>query len=114
MSTWAVRVNSGIVAFASSIRRAIVLCVLVGLRLCTSTSPVSRLACRWWRAQQSELGAASARSTPQVELGNASPSVVTLYAIVNEFGLSLDELFFQTRGPWPPNNGETESRRLTV
>lgn len=29
----------------------------------------------------------------QVELGKASPSVGTLYAIVNELGLSLDELF---------------------
>jgi transcriptional regulator with XRE-family HTH domain/quercetin dioxygenase-like cupin family protein len=31
----------------------------------------------------------------QVELGKASPSVGTLYAIVNELGVSLDELFFQ-------------------
>jgi mannose-6-phosphate isomerase-like protein (cupin superfamily) len=34
----------------------------------------------------------------QVELGKASPSVGTLYAIVNELGLSLDELFFQSPG----------------
>lgn len=37
----------------------------------------------------------SASLISQVELGKASPSVGTLYAIVNELGLSLDELFFQ-------------------
>jgi len=36
----------------------------------------------------------SASLISQVELGKASPSVGTLYAIVNELGLSLDELFF--------------------
>lgn len=36
----------------------------------------------------------SASLVSQVELGKASPSVGTLYAIVNELGLSLDELFF--------------------
>lgn len=45
----------------------------------------------------------SASLISQVELGRASPSVGTLYAIVNELGLSLDELFFQQshgeRGP---------------
>jgi transcriptional regulator with XRE-family HTH domain/quercetin dioxygenase-like cupin family protein len=45
----------------------------------------------------------SASLISQVELGKASPSVGTLYAIVNELGLSLDELFFQQpdgrRGP---------------
>lgn len=45
----------------------------------------------------------SASLISQVELGKASPSVGTLYAIVNELGLSLDELFFQEpygrRGP---------------
>ena len=34
----------------------------------------------------------SASLISQVELGKASPSVGTLYAIVNELGLSLDEL----------------------
>jgi transcriptional regulator with XRE-family HTH domain len=37
----------------------------------------------------------SASLISQVELGKASPSVGTLYAIVNELGLSLDELFFK-------------------
>ena len=37
----------------------------------------------------------SASLISQVELGKASPSVGTLYAIVNELGISLDELFFQ-------------------
>ncbi len=37
----------------------------------------------------------SASLISQVELGKASPSVGTLYAIVNELSLSLDELFFQ-------------------
>jgi transcriptional regulator with XRE-family HTH domain/quercetin dioxygenase-like cupin family protein len=37
----------------------------------------------------------SASLISQVELGKASPSVGTLYAIVNELGLSLDQLFFQ-------------------
>jgi transcriptional regulator with XRE-family HTH domain len=37
----------------------------------------------------------SASLISQVELGKASPSVGTLYAIVNELGISLDELFFE-------------------
>ena len=37
----------------------------------------------------------SASLVSQVELGKASPSVGTLYAIVNELGMSLDELFFE-------------------
>ena len=42
----------------------------------------------------------SASLISQVELGKASPSVGTLYAIVNELGLSLDELFFrQSQSP---------------
>ncbi len=45
----------------------------------------------------------SASLVSQVELGKASPSVGTLYAIVSELGLSLDELFFdQPRPPHPP------------
>ncbi len=40
----------------------------------------------------------SASLISQVELGKASPSVGTLYAIVNELGLSLDELLFQQGG----------------
>jgi transcriptional regulator with XRE-family HTH domain len=37
----------------------------------------------------------SASLISQVELGKATPSVGTLYAIVNELGMSLDELFFE-------------------
>jgi transcriptional regulator with XRE-family HTH domain len=40
----------------------------------------------------------SASLISQVELGKATPSVGTLYAIVNELGLSLDELFFEANG----------------
>jgi transcriptional regulator with XRE-family HTH domain/quercetin dioxygenase-like cupin family protein len=43
----------------------------------------------------------SASLISQVELGKASPSVGTLYAIVNELGLSLDELFFRQSHPGP-------------
>lgn len=50
----------------------------------------------------------SASLISQVELGKASPSVGTLYAITNELGLSLDQLFFQSDGPPHPNNSETE------
>jgi transcriptional regulator with XRE-family HTH domain/quercetin dioxygenase-like cupin family protein len=34
----------------------------------------------------------------QIELGRATPSVGTLYAIVSELNLSLDELFFEVQG----------------
>jgi transcriptional regulator with XRE-family HTH domain len=37
----------------------------------------------------------------QVEHGKASPSVATLYAIVTELGLSLDELFFDGHVRFP-------------
>jgi transcriptional regulator with XRE-family HTH domain/mannose-6-phosphate isomerase-like protein (cupin superfamily) len=40
----------------------------------------------------------SASLISQVELGKASPSVGTLYAIVTELGLSLDELLFEQSG----------------
>src|SRR5579862_3597322 len=40
----------------------------------------------------------SASLISQVELGKASPSVGTLYAIVNELGLSLDELLLERSG----------------
>jgi transcriptional regulator with XRE-family HTH domain/mannose-6-phosphate isomerase-like protein (cupin superfamily) len=40
----------------------------------------------------------SASLISQVELGKASPSVGTLYAIVNQLGLSLDELLLNTAG----------------
>jgi transcriptional regulator with XRE-family HTH domain/mannose-6-phosphate isomerase-like protein (cupin superfamily) len=38
----------------------------------------------------------SASLISQIELGRATPSVGTLYAIVNELNISLDELFFET------------------
>jgi transcriptional regulator with XRE-family HTH domain len=38
----------------------------------------------------------SASLISQVELGKATPSVGTLYAIVNELGMSLDSLFFDS------------------
>ena len=44
----------------------------------------------------------SASLISQVELGKATPSVGTLYAIVNELGMSLDELFFD------PGSAEAE------
>src|SRR5881397_400495 len=37
----------------------------------------------------------SASMISQIELGRAAPSVATLYAIVNELNISLDELFFE-------------------
>jgi transcriptional regulator with XRE-family HTH domain/quercetin dioxygenase-like cupin family protein len=51
----------------------------------------------------------SASLISQVELGKASPSVGTLYAIVNELGLSLDELFFQ-QGPGERGAARAKSR----
>jgi transcriptional regulator with XRE-family HTH domain/quercetin dioxygenase-like cupin family protein len=56
----------------------------------------------------------SASLISQVELGKASPSVGTLYAIVNELGLSLDELFFREasgrsdRGTGAPADSDRE------
>jgi transcriptional regulator with XRE-family HTH domain/mannose-6-phosphate isomerase-like protein (cupin superfamily) len=50
----------------------------------------------------------SASLVSQVELGKASPSVGTLYAIVNELGLSLDELFFQPQGIRRGSRSDTE------
>jgi len=49
----------------------------------------------------------SASLISQVELGKASPSVGTLYAIVNELGLSLDELLFE-RSTMRRRGGEVE------
>lgn len=50
----------------------------------------------------------SASLVSQVELGKASPSVGTLYAIVNELGLSLDELFFQTQSAHHSGSSEVD------
>jgi transcriptional regulator with XRE-family HTH domain len=40
----------------------------------------------------------SASLISQIELGRATPSVGTLYSIVNELDMSLDELFFRASG----------------
>ena len=65
----------------------------------------------------------SASLISQVELGKASPSVGTLYAIVSELGMSLDELFFEGDGSGGPRGratlglvrpGETEPPRVTT
>jgi transcriptional regulator with XRE-family HTH domain len=52
----------------------------------------------------------SASLISQVELGRATPSVATLYAIVTELGISLDELFFDPNAarPDPAGNGTAE------
>jgi transcriptional regulator with XRE-family HTH domain/quercetin dioxygenase-like cupin family protein len=44
----------------------------------------------------------SASLISQIELGRATPSVGTLYAIVTELNLSLDELFFEATGGEAP------------
>src|ERR1700749_2158946 len=50
------------------------------------------------RALAREVGV-SPSLISQIEHGKATPSVATLYAIVSELGVSLDELFFdQPRG----------------
>jgi transcriptional regulator with XRE-family HTH domain len=49
----------------------------------------------------------SASLISQVELGRATPSVGTLYAIVSELGISLDELF--DRAPGGDGAGRVES-----
>ena len=61
---------------------------------------------RWERKRQHiglrELARAvgvSASLISQVELGKATPSVGTLYAIVTQLGMSLDELFFDASSP---------------
>lgn len=46
------------------------------------------------RALAREVGV-SPSLISQIEHGKATPSVATLYAIVSELGISLDELFFQ-------------------
>jgi transcriptional regulator with XRE-family HTH domain/mannose-6-phosphate isomerase-like protein (cupin superfamily) len=56
----------------------------------------------------------SASLISQVELGKASPSVGTLYAIVNELGLSLDELLLERSGgarQQPPSSREPSPRK---
>jgi transcriptional regulator with XRE-family HTH domain/mannose-6-phosphate isomerase-like protein (cupin superfamily) len=48
----------------------------------------------------------SASMISQIELGRVAPSVATLYAIVNELNISLDELFFEAgEAPDHASNG---------
>jgi transcriptional regulator with XRE-family HTH domain len=48
----------------------------------------------------------SASMISQIELGRAAPSVATLYAIVNQLNISLDELFFEAgEAPDQGSNG---------
>lgn len=74
------------------------------------------------RALAREVGV-SPSLISQIEHGKATPSVATLYAIVSELGISLDELFFDNpRGaaaisePEPPramDPGNEQTRRAT-
>lgn len=53
----------------------------------------------------------SASLISQVELGKASPSVGTLYGIVNQLGLSLDELLLEQPTPRPEaDRGDAEPK----
>lgn len=55
----------------------------------------------------------SASMISQVELGKASPSVGTLYAIVNHLGLSLDELLLDRPNRWSqPDPSATGAEQL--
>jgi transcriptional regulator with XRE-family HTH domain/quercetin dioxygenase-like cupin family protein len=56
----------------------------------------------------------SASLISQIELGRATPSVGTLYTIVNELNLSLDELFFDETQPASPRGAAARSRRDEV
>jgi transcriptional regulator with XRE-family HTH domain len=53
----------------------------------------------------------SASMISQIELGRAAPSVATLYSIVNQLNISLDELFFEAGEA--PDQG-THNARLGV
>ncbi|WP_053226355.1 helix-turn-helix domain-containing protein [Solirubrobacter soli] len=53
----------------------------------------------------------SASLISQIELGRATPSVGTLYTIVNELSMSLDELFFDERPQTPPRSAPAHQRR---
>src|ERR671930_1857996 len=56
--------------------------------------------------------AISPSALSQIETGRSRPSVGTLYAIVSELDLSLDELFASPRAPTaaPAPSGEATSR----
>src|SRR5581483_10456782 len=45
----------------------------------------------------------------QIETGKSRPSVSTLYAIVSELGMSLDELFAGTNHERSPARGKVEA-----
>ena len=50
----------------------------------------------------------------QIERGRAKPSVSTLYAIVAELDVSLDELLFNDRRPAPPADDELGARQAAA
>ncbi len=50
----------------------------------------------------------------QIELGRANPSVSTLYALVSELGVSLDDLLFTDRRPADRPTPEAEARPASV
>ena len=55
----------------------------------------------------------SASLISQIERGRANPSVSTLYAMVAELDVSLDELLFNERRssePWPPAPDRSSAR----
>jgi transcriptional regulator with XRE-family HTH domain/mannose-6-phosphate isomerase-like protein (cupin superfamily) len=69
------------------------------------------------RALAREVGV-SPSLISQIEHGKATPSVATLYAIVSELGISLDELFFDNPrgaaaipGPGPERHADTGNER---
>jgi transcriptional regulator with XRE-family HTH domain/mannose-6-phosphate isomerase-like protein (cupin superfamily) len=53
----------------------------------------------------------SASLISQIELGRATPSVGTLYAIVNELNISLDELFFEAGRATNGSDGRERAAR---
>jgi transcriptional regulator with XRE-family HTH domain len=85
----------------------------------TPAPTVSRTLGTNLRAHRKRLGlsakelARAVRVSPslisQIETGKANPSVGTLYAIVNELGLSLDEVFLDADGP----SGSGEGKQST-
>ena len=51
----------------------------------------------------------SASLISQIETGRANPSVSTLYALVDELDVSLDELLFAERRAGPPGVGRART-----
>jgi transcriptional regulator with XRE-family HTH domain/mannose-6-phosphate isomerase-like protein (cupin superfamily) len=63
------------------------------------------------RALAREVGV-SPSLISQIEHGKATPSVATLYAIVSELGISLDELFFDNPRGAAANSGPASGRQI--